>query len=89
MATLCQLLDLSNQELEQVAKFMGHDIRVHCNYYWQTDKTLQVAKVGKLLFAMEGGAKALKGNNLQTLDSAVYGLHCKKKKKNHVSTSII
>ncbi|XP_048048612.1 uncharacterized protein LOC125269706 [Megalobrama amblycephala] len=72
VATLCQLLDLSNQELEQVAKFMGHDIRVHCNYYRQTDKTFQVAKVGKLLFAMEGGAEALKGNSLQTLDSAVY-----------------
>lgn len=75
VATLCQLLDLSNQKLEQVAKFMGHDIRVHCNYYRQTDKTFQVAKVGKLLFAMEGGAEALKGNSLQTLDSAVCGLH--------------
>uniref|UniRef100_A0AAV2K384 Uncharacterized protein n=1 Tax=Knipowitschia caucasica TaxID=637954 RepID=A0AAV2K384_KNICA len=71
VATLCQLLDLSNQELEQVAKFMGHDIRVHCNYYRQTDKTFQVAKVGKLLFAMEGGAEALKGKTLQTLDAAV------------------
>uniref|UniRef100_A0AAV2M145 Uncharacterized protein n=1 Tax=Knipowitschia caucasica TaxID=637954 RepID=A0AAV2M145_KNICA len=71
VATLCQLLDLSNQELEQVAKFRGHDIRVHCNYYRQTDKTFQVAKVGKLLFAMEGGAEALKGKTLQTLDAAV------------------
>lgn len=75
VATLCQLLDLSNQELEQVAKFMGHDIRVHCNYYRQTDKTFQVAKVGKLLFAMEHGAEALQGNSLQTLDSAICGLY--------------
>ncbi|KAK7880355.1 hypothetical protein WMY93_033011 [Mugilogobius chulae] len=30
VATLCQLLKLDNQELEQVARFMGHDIRVHC-----------------------------------------------------------
>ncbi|TRY65314.1 hypothetical protein DNTS_029582, partial [Danionella cerebrum] len=72
VATLCQLLDLDNQELEQVARFMGHDIRVHCEYYRQTDKTFQVAKIGKLLFAMEHGAKSLKGQSLKTLDSVVF-----------------
>ena len=36
VATLCQLLDLSEQELEQVARFMGHDIRVHRDFYRQT-----------------------------------------------------
>ncbi|XP_029003360.1 uncharacterized protein LOC114853759 [Betta splendens] len=71
IATLCQLLDLDNQELEQVARFMGHDIRVHCQYYRQTDKTFQVAKIGKLLFAMEKGAGQLKGKSLKTLDSVV------------------
>ena len=74
VATLCQLLDLDNQELEQVARFMGHDIRVHCDYYRQTDKTFQVAKVGKLLFAMEHGAGALKGKTLNTLDPVVFGM---------------
>ncbi|XP_067248867.1 uncharacterized protein [Chanodichthys erythropterus] len=73
VATLCQLLNLSNQELEQVARFMGHDIRVHCEYYRQTDKTFQVAKIGKLLFAMEQGAESLKGKSLQTLDSVISG----------------
>ncbi|XP_067352979.1 uncharacterized protein [Channa argus] len=73
VATLCQLLDLDNQELEQVARFMGHDIRVHCEYYRQTDKTFQVAKIGKLLFAMEHGAQSLKGKSLKTLDSVVFG----------------
>ncbi|XP_034025627.1 uncharacterized protein LOC117510126 [Thalassophryne amazonica] len=71
VATLCQLLDLSNQELEQVARFMGHDIRVHYEYYRQTDKTFQVAKIGKLLFAMEHGANSLKDKSLQTLDSVI------------------
>lgn len=74
VATLCQLLDLNNQELEQVARFMGHDIRVHCEYYRQTDKTFQVAKIGKLLFAMESGAESLKGKSLQTLDSVISGM---------------
>ncbi|KAJ4945769.1 hypothetical protein JOQ06_023447 [Pogonophryne albipinna] len=74
VATLCQLLDLDNQELEQVARFMGHDIRVHCEYYRQTDKTFQVAKIGKLLFAMEHGAQSLKGKSLKTLDSVDFGM---------------
>ncbi|XP_059367596.1 uncharacterized protein LOC132106022 [Carassius carassius] len=73
VATLSQLLDLSNQELEQVARFMGHDIRVLCEYYRQTDKTFQVAKIGKLLFAMEHGAESLKGKSLQTPDSVISG----------------
>ncbi|XP_027131229.1 uncharacterized protein LOC104929912 isoform X6 [Larimichthys crocea] len=72
VATLCQLLNLDHQELEQVARFMGHDMRVHCEYYRQTDKTFQVAKIGKLLFAMEQGAKSLKGKSLKTLDSVVF-----------------
>lgn len=40
VATLCQLLELDNQDLEQVARFIGHDIGVHCEYYYrQTDTT--------------------------------------------------
>lgn len=74
VATLCQLLNLDQQELEQVARFMGHDIRVHCEYYRQTDKTFQVAKIGKVLFAMEQGAGSLKGKSLKTLDSVVFGM---------------
>ncbi|XP_052409507.1 uncharacterized protein LOC127955914 isoform X3 [Carassius gibelio] len=73
VTAICQLLNLSNQELEQVARFMGHDIGVHCEYYRQTDKTVQVAKISKLLFAMEHGAESLKGKSLQTLDSVISG----------------
>ena len=54
---------------------MGHDIRVHCDYYRQTDKTFHVAKIWKLVFAMEHGAGALKGKNLKTLDSVVFGMY--------------
>lgn len=56
VATLCQLLDLNEQELEQVARFMGHDIRVHRDFYRQTDKTFQMTKISKLLFAMDQDA---------------------------------
>lgn len=74
VATLCQLLDMDNHELKQVARFMGHDIRVPCDYYHQTDKTFQVAKTGKLQFVMEHGAESIKGTSLKTLDSVVFGM---------------
>ncbi len=75
VATLCQLLDLTEQELEQVARFMGHDIRVHCDFYRQTDKTFQIAKISKLLFAMEQGTETLRGKNLDTLRPSVNGMY--------------
>ncbi|XP_073701194.1 uncharacterized protein [Garra rufa] len=74
VATLCQLLDLTEQELEQVARFMGHDIRVHCDFYRQTDKTFQIAKISKLLFAMEQGTETLR-RNLDTLRPSVNGMY--------------
>ncbi|KAF7199399.1 putative LOC107374416-like protein [Nothobranchius furzeri] len=68
VATLCQLLDLDEQELEHVARFLGHDIRVHGDFYRQTDKTFQITKISKLLFAMEQGPGTLKRKNLGTLE---------------------
>ncbi|XP_056129347.1 uncharacterized protein LOC130106989 [Lampris incognitus] len=71
VATLCQLMHLDGQELEQLAKFMGHDIRVHCNVYRQTDKTFQLADMSKLLFAMERSSTTLTGKDLKSLSSPV------------------
>lgn len=75
VATLCQLLDLSEQELEQVATFMGHDIRVHRDFYRQTDKTFQIAKISKLLFAMEQDTGTLKGKNFDNLNPSICGMY--------------
>ncbi|XP_028461772.1 uncharacterized protein LOC114573679 [Perca flavescens] len=52
---------------------MGHDLRVHRDFYRQTDKTFQIAKISKLLFAMEQGASTFKGKNLDTIDPSVCG----------------
>lgn len=53
---------------------MGHDIKVHCDYYHQTDQIFQVAKIRKLLFTMERGAELAKGRSLETLDPVVFGM---------------
>lgn len=48
-----QILNLSKHELDLLARFMGHDIRIHRDLYQITNDTLEMAKVSKLLVAME------------------------------------
>ncbi|XP_064647457.1 uncharacterized protein LOC135500139 [Lineus longissimus] len=55
--------------MDIVAKFLGHDIRIHREFYRLPDETLQVAKVSKLLLAMENGTfLKCKGKNLEDID---------------------
>ncbi|XP_055955291.1 uncharacterized protein LOC130012119 [Patella vulgata] len=55
IATLSQILNLKENELDILANFLGHDIRVHREFYRLPDETLQTARVSKLLIAMESG----------------------------------
>ena len=55
MATLSQLLDLSANDLEMLARFMGHDIAIHKEYYRLPENTLQLAKCSKIMLLMESG----------------------------------
>ena len=67
IATMSQVLNLKDNELDILARFMGHDIRVHREYYRLPEKTLQVAKISKLLLRMEKGGYGLTAG--QSLDS--------------------
>ncbi|XP_056088670.1 uncharacterized protein LOC130087901 [Rhinichthys klamathensis goyatoka] len=55
VATMSQVLNLKDNELDQLANFLGHDIRVHRDYYRLPDATIEIAKISKLLLAMEKG----------------------------------
>ncbi|XP_014845934.1 PREDICTED: uncharacterized protein LOC106919823 isoform X1 [Poecilia mexicana] len=69
VATLSQVLNLRNHELDQVANFLGHDIRVHREYYRLPEATTQLAKISKLLLAMERGTLAnLQGKTLEEIE---------------------
>ncbi|XP_053531083.1 uncharacterized protein LOC108261504 [Ictalurus punctatus] len=56
VATMSQVLNLKNHELDQVADCLGHDIRVHREYYRLPEAATQLAKISKLLLAMEEGS---------------------------------
>ncbi|KAL6472038.1 hypothetical protein MHYP_G00206880 [Metynnis hypsauchen] len=69
VATLSQILNLKNNELDQVADFLGHDIRVHREYYRLPEATTQLAKISKLLLAMEKGCLPdLQGKSLDEIE---------------------
>lgn len=64
-ATLSTVLNMTDTEMDQLANFLGHDIRVHREFYRLPEKTLQLAKVSKLLMALEQGRLAeFHGQNL-------------------------
>ncbi|KAK1878135.1 N-lysine methyltransferase KMT5A [Dissostichus eleginoides] len=56
--TLFQVLNLTNTELDLLADSLGHDIRVHRQFYRLPEGTLQLAKISKLLMALEQGRLA-------------------------------
>lgn len=55
IATLSQLLNLEERELEMLANYLGHDITVHREFYRLPEHTTQLAKCGKLLTMLDQG----------------------------------
>ncbi|KAJ4935967.1 hypothetical protein JOQ06_017492 [Pogonophryne albipinna] len=63
------VLNLKNNELDQVADFLGHDIRVHQDFYRLPVPTTQLAKISKLLLTMEKGQlSSIQGKSLDEID---------------------
>ena len=67
-ATMLQLLQLSENEMDIVARFMGHDIRVHRQFYRLPEKTVHAAKISKILMAMDQGIGKFSGSTLEGLN---------------------
>ena len=69
VAALSQILNLREHELDQLARYMGHDIRIHRDFYRLPHDVFQTAKVAKILMAMESGSIGqFKGMNLEDID---------------------
>lgn len=58
IATVSQVLNLSRLDMEVMAEFLGHDIDIHRSFYRLPQSTIQVAKMGKLLTAVNDGTIA-------------------------------
>ena len=68
IATLSQVLNLKDNELDLLAGFLGHDIRVHRDVYRMPEATSQLALVSKLLLASEKGMGAWRGKSLNEIE---------------------
>ncbi|KAK9754233.1 hypothetical protein QE152_g1632 [Popillia japonica] len=69
LATMSQVINLSQQDLEQLASFMGHTSDIHKNYYRLPNDIYQTAKVSKLLLLSEKGQTSVfKGKALDEID---------------------
>lgn len=69
LATLSQIFNMSQNDIEQLATFMGHTLSVHSQNYRLPDDIFQTAKIAKLLLLMERGeAGKYKGMALEEID---------------------
>lgn len=69
LATITQLLQFQEKDLEQLSQFMGHTLKTHCDVYRLSDNMYQTAKVSKLLLLMrEGGIEQFQGKKLDDID---------------------
>uniref|UniRef100_A0AAV2KZD5 Uncharacterized protein n=1 Tax=Knipowitschia caucasica TaxID=637954 RepID=A0AAV2KZD5_KNICA len=55
IATMSTVLNMKENEMDILANFLGHDIRIHRQYYRLPEGTLELAKISKVLMAMEQG----------------------------------
>ena len=55
IGTVSQVMNLKDNELDLLARFLGHDIRVHREFYRLPEQTLNLAKVSKVLLHMDSG----------------------------------
>lgn len=49
------MFGLKDVELNEVARHMGHELSVHRQYYRLQDDVIEMAKISKLLLAVEKG----------------------------------
>jgi hypothetical protein len=86
IATVSQVLNLREHELDILAGFLGHDIRVHRNFYRLPQDALQLAKVSKVLLAFENGeVSSYKGKSLDEIDVNVEAASCDESSKDSAS----
>lgn len=60
---------MKENDVQEVARHMGHELAVHRKFYRLQDDVIELAKISKLLLAVESGqAHHFKGMSLDDLD---------------------
>ncbi|XP_055727832.1 uncharacterized protein LOC129816889 isoform X3 [Salvelinus fontinalis] len=75
VAIHCQILNLNESELDQVAKLLGHDTQVHKEYYRLSENAGHLAEISKLLLAMDQVPVVIPGPSEERIVSPTYGTY--------------
>ncbi|XP_055727828.1 uncharacterized protein LOC129816888 isoform X1 [Salvelinus fontinalis] len=75
VAIHCQILNLNESELDQVAKLLGHDTQVHKEYYRLSENAGHLAEISKLLLAMDQVPVVIPGPSEERIVSPTYGAY--------------
>lgn len=69
MATTTQVTNFSENEADGLAKFLGHDIRVHRDFYRLQENVFVCAKLSKVLVAIDKGqVDKIKGKTMDEIE---------------------
>lgn len=69
LATLAQIFNMTENDIEQLSTFMGHTTNIHKKSYRLPDDVYQTAKITKLLLLMEKGTSSTyKGKSLDEIN---------------------
>lgn len=71
LATLSQAMELSKLEEDQLAGFLGHDIRIHRGVYRKPIQIVQKAKVASVLFKLNRGVNVPEEINEKGLEEEI------------------
>jgi hypothetical protein len=64
-----QAAALTEMDFDWLARHLGHDVRVHREFYRLHESTVELAKISKLLFAVDHGSiDQLAGKSLADLN---------------------
>lgn len=69
IATVCQIFNLTENETDWLARHLGHDIRVHREFYRLHESSVELTKISRLLLAVEKGeASKFHGQELKNIN---------------------
>ncbi|KAJ8956206.1 hypothetical protein NQ317_000501 [Molorchus minor] len=69
VATVCQLFNMTENQYDWLARHLGHDIRVHRDFYRMHESAIELTKVSRLLLAVDKGeVNKFAGRNLEDIE---------------------
>lgn len=68
IATVTQVINLKDHETDWLARHLGHDIRIHRDFYRLHESAIELTKVSRILLAVDSGKTAsFYGKNLEDI----------------------